>query len=43
MSLSQIEAIVFIILHIFFATRTILEILKIHENSPVLAGKYSVL
>ena len=37
----QMEAIVFIILEIFFATRAVLKIGEFLGYSPVLAGKYS--
>ena len=38
----QMEAIVFIILHIFFATRAVLKLRNILGYSPVLPGEYSV-
>ena len=38
----QVEAIVFIILQIFFATRAVLKSGNILGYSAVLAGKYSV-
>ena len=38
----QMEAIVFIILQIFFATRAVLKIGNIIGYSPVLAGEYLV-
>jgi len=38
----KMEAIVFIILQTFFATRAVLKIWEYHSDIPVLAEKYSV-
>ena len=38
----QMEAIVFIILQIFFATRAVFKVGEYPRISPVLAGEYSV-
>ena len=38
----QMEAIVFIILQIFYATRAVLGLEDLHGYPPVLAGGYSV-